>query len=58
MNTIKKFFTSNTSTTPTVQVTPEDARILEIHREWDKQRARATSPSEVAEIDAIFARAI
>lgn len=27
-----------------------------IHREWDKQRSRAMSPSELSEIDAIFAR--
>jgi hypothetical protein len=25
-------------------------------REWNKQRARAISPSDLAEIDAIFAR--
>lgn len=29
-----------------------------IHREWDRQRARALSPSDLAEIDAIFSRAI
>ena len=29
-----------------------------IHREWDRQRARALSPSELAEIDAIFSRAL
>ena len=29
-----------------------------IHREWDRQRARALSPSELSEIDAIFSRAI
>lgn len=27
-----------------------------IHREWDRQRSRAMSPSELSEIDAIFAR--
>lgn len=27
-----------------------------VYREWDKQRARAMSPSELSEIDAIFAR--
>jgi len=32
------------------------ARSREIHREWDRQRARATSPAERDEIDAIFAR--
>ena len=29
-----------------------------IHREWDRQRARAMSPSELSEIDAIFSRSI
>ncbi len=28
----------------------------QIHREWDRQRANAMSPSERAEIDAIFSR--
>ena len=28
----------------------------QIHREWDRQRAQALSPSERAEIDAIFSR--
>jgi len=27
-----------------------------IYREWDRQRAMAMSPSDLAEIDAIFAR--
>ena len=27
-----------------------------IYREWDKQRAKAMSPSELSEIDAIFSR--
>lgn len=29
-----------------------------IHREWDRQRALAISPSDRAEIDAIFSRAL
>ena len=29
-----------------------------IAREWDKQRARAMSPSELSDIDAIFSRAL
>lgn len=29
---------------------------LVIHREWDRQRSRAMSPSELSEIDAIFGR--
>jgi hypothetical protein len=35
---------------------PELARRRQIHREWDHQRALATTPAERAEIDAIFAR--
>ena len=31
-------------------------RTRDIHREWDRQRARAISPAERDEIDAIFAR--
>lgn len=27
-----------------------------IYKEWDRQRARAMSPNEISEIDAIFAR--
>ena len=27
-----------------------------IYREWDRQRARAIGPSDLAEIDAIFSR--
>lgn len=27
-----------------------------IYREWDRQRSRAMSPSELSEIDAIFSR--
>lgn len=27
-----------------------------MHREWDRQRSKAMSPSELSEIDAIFAR--
>lgn len=32
--------------------------VEKIHIEWDKQRAKAMSPSELSEIDAIFARHI
>lgn len=28
----------------------------QIYREWDRQRAMALSPSDLAEIDAIFSR--
>lgn len=34
----------------------EDAKRRQIHREWDRQRARALTPSDQAEIDAIFSR--
>lgn len=34
----------------------DHARTREINREWDRQRARAISPAERDEIDAIFAR--
>jgi hypothetical protein len=27
-----------------------------VYREWDRQRARAISPNDLSEIDAIFAR--
>ena len=36
----------------------EAARHRQIHRESDRQRSRAASPSERAEIDAIFSRAL
>ena len=32
------------------------ARNRQIHREWDRQRSKALTPTELAEIDAIFAR--
>lgn len=32
--------------------------VQKIRREWDKQRLRAMSPSELSEIDAIFSRSI
>jgi hypothetical protein len=37
-------------------LTPEEARRQRIHLEWDRQRANALSASDLAEIDAIFAR--
>jgi hypothetical protein len=39
-------------------LTPEEARRQSIHLEWDRQRARAVSASDLAEIDAIFARSL
>ena len=34
----------------------EAATRRQIHREWDRQRARALTPADLAEIDAIFSR--
>jgi hypothetical protein len=31
---------------------------LKIYHEWDRQRARALGPSDLAEIDAIFSRQV
>ena len=50
MNTIKKIF-SNLFNAPT----NEHNRV---YREWDRRRNAAISPSELSEIDAIFARHI
>ena len=36
----------------------ETAARKEIYREWDKQRRNASTPSQLAEIDAIFSRAL
>lgn len=30
--------------------------VQKIYREWDRQRAKALSPSDLSEIDAIFSR--
>lgn len=49
MTTIKKIF----SDLFTVAISEKD----EFYREWDELRSKALSPSEVAEIDAIFSRA-
>jgi hypothetical protein len=48
----KVFSTIFTSTT----LDNETVRRREIHREWDRQRALATGPADLAEIDTIFAR--
>lgn len=34
----------------------ENSRTRDIYREWDRQRANALTPSDLAEIDAIFSR--
>lgn len=47
MQFIKKLFSSATLT-----------ETQKIHREWDRQRQSALGPSDLAEIDAIFSRAL
>ena len=34
------------------------SRARAVHREWDRQRARAISAADLSEIDAIFSRAL
>lgn len=36
----------------------ETAARKDIYREWDRQRRNAMSPTDLAEIDAIFSRAL
>jgi hypothetical protein len=38
--------------------TPEGKKRLRLQREWDRQRSRALSDRDRAEIDAIFTRGI
>jgi hypothetical protein len=37
---------------------PATSEVEKVYREWDRQRANAYGPSDLAEIDAIFSRAI
>lgn len=39
-------------------LTPEESRRKAIYREWSRQRAAAFTPSQRAEIDAIFSRGL
>ena len=55
MNTLAKVFSSMFDRQP---LDTEGARRQQIHREWDRQRALAMSPADLAEIDAIFARSL
>ena len=55
MNTLAKVFSSMFDRQP---LNSEGARRQQIHREWDRQRALAMSPADLAEIDAIFARSL
>ena len=43
---------------PSRNIDPELAARKEIYREWDRERRRAVSASDLAEIDAIFSRAL
>ncbi len=51
--TLAKVFTSLFGAEPLDQ---ETARRRSIHREWDRQRAQASTSAEREEIDAIFSR--
>ena len=53
MKPFAKVFANMLNTPPTNR---EAAERRQIHREWDRQRSRAMSPSERSEIDAIFSR--
>lgn len=55
MTTLAKVFSAVFDRSP---VDPEAARRQAIDLEWDRQRAKALSPSDRAEIDAIFARIV
>lgn len=48
INKIKNIFASAKAT----------SEVAKIHYEWDLQRSRALSPSELSEIDAIFSRSL
>ena len=48
MKTLKYFFKNIW-----ISATSENSKL---HREWDRQRSMARTPSELSEIDAIFAR--
>lgn len=53
MKPFAKLFAHMFSPMPTDNDTIRASRV---RREWDRQRSLAMSPSELAEIDAIFAR--
>ncbi len=53
MKQFAKLFAHMFSADPT---DADAARRHQIHREWDRARAGALTPSERSEIDAIFAR--
>ena len=55
---MKKFNAFVSSLLPSRNIDPELAARKEIYREWDRERRRAVSPSDLAEIDAIFSRAL
>lgn len=53
MRPFAKVFASMFGTSP---LDHEAANRQQIHREWDRQRSLALTPSDRAEIDAIFSR--
>ena len=55
---MKKFNAFVNSLLPSRKIDPEIAARKELYREWDRERRRAVSPGDLAEIDAIFSRAL
>lgn len=56
MNTIARFFAGLFGGAGFHGLTEEEYRNVQFNRAWDRARADANSPSELSEIDAIFAR--
>lgn len=56
MHTIARFFAGLFSGTGFRGLTEEEYENVQFNRAWDRARATANSPSELSEIDAIFAR--
>src|SRR6056297_1665107 len=57
-SSMKKFSNFVHTLLPSRSIDPELAARKEIYREWDRERRRAVSASDLAEIDAIFSRAL
>jgi hypothetical protein len=55
---MKKLSTFVHALLPSRNIDPDLAARKEIYREWDRERRRAVSPTDLAEIDAIFSRAL
>lgn len=56
MKSLGAFFSNLFGTLSAEDRSEEAMKRRNLYREWDKQRARAISPSDLAEIDAIFSR--